>query len=187
MQGYDNQCNALNMSMEVYGIGVLVRDPGAIMSALLILRNIVNYLLQFGNTGAAVGSGLQLLAYLIGGGEAFSGDGCKKGFFTDIKAGADDFACVLLLDRGPACQNAGALLLTELIFLEQRDQPFTRRQAAVRANEEIAFQFFTAEAGCTIVSLRGVKVLDPVCTFIPAAQQRGRSAQSSGCSSPAIS
>lgn len=59
------------MCMQVYGVYFLVRATGAIMSVLLILRTTVNHPLQFGNTGAAVSFGLQLFAYLIGGGEAF--------------------------------------------------------------------------------------------------------------------
>jgi hypothetical protein len=100
MPRYVNQCDALNMCMQVYGVYFLVRAPGAIMSVLLILRTTVNHRLQFGNTGAAVGFGLPLFACLIGGGEAFPGDGSGDGFFTDIEAGADGFAAVLLLDRG---------------------------------------------------------------------------------------
>ena len=135
------------------------------------LLTVVNHLLQLGNTRATVGSGLQLLAKLIGGGEIFPCDGGKDGFFADIEAGADDLAGILLFDRGFASQNTGALLLAELIFLEQRNQPLARRQAAVRSDEETTLQFFTAEACCTVVSLCSVKVLDPVGLFILAAQQ----------------
>lgn len=170
MPRYVNQCDALHMCMQVYGVYFLVRATGAIMSVLLILRTTVNHRLQFGNTGAAVSSGLQLFAYLIGGGEAFPGDGSEDGFFTDIEVGADDFAAVLLLDRGFACQNVAALLLTEPLFVGQRHQPFPRRQAAVRANEEAAFQFLTTELRCTIVRPSDVKVLDPACIFSFAAQ-----------------
>lgn len=100
----------------------------------------------------------------------FSGDGSGDGLFTDIEAGADDFAAVLLLDRGVACQNVAALLLTGLVFLEQRVQPFPPRQAAVRANQEAAFQFLTTEPRCTIARPCDVKLLDPACIFSFAAQ-----------------